>query len=189
MAELFLIPVYISKINCFSVFYVLVSTSFCADCPAGGSIIMHLKYRLFYIQVTIWSLNACIGELHGWERFIKISGTSSGTVTKYLGTSSMFVFLSQKADSSTKENILGCALMHLPKDFFFFFPHSAFYRFPNSFGQERPVTRNFVQDSYTHVKTQIGVLCRTWTREMKCLIWFKVGTGQQCNRVMEILQI
>lgn len=71
----------------------------------------------------------------------------------------------------------------------FFFPHSAFYRIPNSFGQERPVTRNFVQDSYTHVKTQIGVLYRTWTREMKCLIWFKVGTGQQCNRVMEILQI
>lgn len=70
-----------------------------------------------------------------------------------------------------------------------FFPHSAFNRFPNSFGQERPVTRNFVQDSYTHVKTQIGVLCRTWTRKMKCLIWFKVGTGQQCNRVMEILQI
>lgn len=24
---------------------------------------------------------------------------------------------------------------------------------------------------------------------MKCLIWFKVGTGQQCNRVVEILQI
>lgn len=46
-----------------------------------------------------------------------------------------------------------------------------------------------MQDSYTHVKTQIGVLCRTGTRKMKCLIWFKVGTGQQCNRVVEIPQI
>lgn len=128
--------------------------------------------------------------VHGWERFIKISGTLSGTVTKYLGTSSMF--LSQKADSSTKKknkkkHNLGCALMHLTKDFFF--NYSAFYRFPNNFGRERPVTRNFVQDSYIHVKTQIGVLCRTGTRKMKCPIWFKVGTGQQCNRVMEILQI
>lgn len=46
-----------------------------------------------------------------------------------------------------------------------------------------------MQDSYTHFKTQIGVLCRTGTRKMKCLIWFKVGTGQQCNCVMEFLQI
>lgn len=99
------------------------------------------------------------------------------------------MFLSQKADSSTKKNIRGCALMHLTKDFFFFFNYSAFYRFPNNSGLERPVTRNFVQDSYTHFKTQIGVLCRTGTRKMKCLIWFKVGTGQQCNCVMEFLQI
>lgn len=84
-----------------------------------------------------------------------------------------------------KKTILGCALT---KDFFFF-NYSAFYRFPNNFGRERPVTRNFVQDLYTHVKTQIGVLCRTGTRKMKCLIWFKVGTGQQCNCVKEILQI
>lgn len=153
--------------------------------------IIHFKYIHFTIGDLISKpiCTECMYRwaVHGWERFIKISGTSSGTVTKYLGTSSMF-FLSQKADSSTKENILGCALMHLTKAFFFF-PHSAFNRFPNSFGQERPVTRNFVQDSYTHVKTQIGVLCRTWTRKMKCLIWFKVGTDQQCNRVVEILQI
>lgn len=26
-------------------------------------------------------------------------------------------------------------------------------------------------------------------KKMKCLIWFKIGTGQPCNRVVEILQI
>lgn len=37
--------------------------------------------------------------------------------------------------------------------------HSAFCSFPNRMGggRKRPVTRNFVQESYTHVKTQFGV--------------------------------
>lgn len=69
------------------------------------------------------------------------------------------------ADLSTRENILGCASTHfLNKSLF----HSAFYRFPNRLGEKRPVTRNFVQESYTHVKTQFGVdLLRSWTRKMQ----------------------
>lgn len=61
-------------------------------------------------------------------------------------------------------------------------------------GGKRPVTRNFVQESYTHVKTQFGGdLLRTWTRKMQIngriemsylVSW--IVTGQQCNSVCQI---
>lgn len=56
-------------------------------------------------------------------------------------------------------------------------------------GDKRPVTRNFVQESYTHVKTQFGGdLLRTWTRrtqinghiEISYLVSW-IQTGQQCS--------
>lgn len=61
-------------------------------------------------------------------------------------------------------------------------------------GEKIPVTRNFVQESYTHVKTQFGGdLLRTWTKKMQIngliemtylVSW--ILTGQQCNSVCQI---
>lgn len=122
MAELFLIPVYIGKINCFSVFYVLVSTSFCVDCPAGGSIIMHLKYRLFYIQFTIWSLNACIGErFMGGRGLLRFQGHHQGLLQSIWGPAACLFFVTESRFKHKRKHS-GLCFDAFTKRLFFFFP-------------------------------------------------------------------